>query len=155
MQLTCFTSVANVLIARGGWLVDAATGGEFAFDLGPLSERDPTDDIHPHGILVRVVVAQGRDAAPEGLLAGFVGAEDTTLTLYDGSAFPGDRDGGYVKVAGEWIRYGQLDGDRLIGCKRGQRATKILEHAAGSVVNVGRTVEFVVPVLHAKDDWNG
>ena len=141
--------------ARGGWLVDAATGGEFAFDLGPLSERDPTDDIHPHGILVRVVVAQGREAAPEGLLAGFVGAEDTTLTLYDGSAFPGDRDGGYVKVAGEWIRYGQLDGDRLIGCKRGQRATKILEHDAGSVVNVGRTVEFVVPVLHAKDDWNG
>lgn len=141
--------------ARGGWLVDDATGGEFAFDLGPLSEDDPTDDIHPHGILVRVVVAQGRDATPEGLLARFVGAEDGTLYLYDGSAFPGDRDGGYVKVGGEWIRYARLDGDRLIGCKRGQRATKVEEHSAGSVVNVGRTVEFVVPVLHAKDDWNG
>jgi len=141
--------------ARGGWLVDRASGGEFAFDLGPLSEGDPTDDIHPHGILVRVVVAQDRESTPEGLLAGYVGVDDTTLTLYDGSAFPGNRDGGYVKLAGEWIRYAELDGDRLVGCKRGQRATKILEHETGTVVNVGRTIEFVVPVLHAKDDWNG
>ena len=141
--------------ARGGWLVDADVGGEFAFDLGPLSEDDPTDDIHPHAILARVVVAQGREATPEGILADAVGAEDTSLPLYDGSAFPGDPDGGFVKIGGEWIRYGSLDGDRLIGCKRGQRATKILEHGAGAVVNVGRTVEFVVPVLHAKDDWNG
>ena len=141
--------------ARGGWLVDASQGGEFAFDLGPLSEADPTDDIHPHAILCRVVVAQDRDAAPEGLLARFVGADDTTLYLYDGAGFPGAGDGGYVKLGGEWIRYASLEGDRLLGCKRGQRATKILEHAAGTVVNVGRTVEFVVPVLHAKDDWNG
>jgi len=141
--------------ARGGWLVDASTGGEFAFDLGALSEDDPTDDIHPHAILCRVVVAQDRESAPEGLLARFVGAEDTSLNLYDGASFPGRRDGGFVKLGGEWIRYASLDGDRLIGCKRGQRATKILEHPAGTVVNVGRTVEFVVPVLHAKDDWNG
>lgn len=141
--------------ARGGWLVDASTGGEFAFDLGALSEDDPTDDIHPHAILCRVVVAQDRESAPEGLLARFVGAEDTSLYLYDGASFPGRRDGGFVKLGGEWIRYASLDGDRLIGCKRGQRATKILEHPAGTVVNVGRTVEFVVPVLHAKDDWNG
>jgi prepilin-type N-terminal cleavage/methylation domain-containing protein len=113
------------------------------------------DDIHPHAILCRVVVAQDRDAAPEGLLARFLGADDTTLYLYDGAGFPGARDGGYVKLGGEWIRYASLEGDRLLGCKRGQRATKILEHATGTVVNVGRTVEFVVPVLHAKDDWNG
>ena len=141
--------------ARGGWLVDAASGGEFAFDVGPWSERDPTDDIHPHAILVRVVVAQDREATPEGLLANFLGKEDTALTLYDGTAFPGNRDGGYVKIGGEWLRYTELDGDRLIGLKRGQRATMIEEHATGSVVHVGRTVEFVVPVLHAKDDWNG
>ena len=141
--------------ARGGWLVDAASGGEIAFDLGPISETDPTDDIHPHAVLVRVVVAQDAGATPEGLLAGYVGEEDTSLSLYDGTAFPGARDGGYVKVAGEWIRYARLDGDRLIGCKRGQRGTKILEHPAGTIVHVGRTVEFVVPVLHAKDDFNG
>ena len=141
--------------ARGGWLVDRSAGGVFALDLGPLSEDDPTDDIHPHAILVRVVVAQDRDATPEGLLARSVGSEDGTLPLYDGAAFPGRRSGGYVKVGGEWIRYAKLDGDRLIGCKRGQRATKIQEHDQGAIVNVGRTVEFVVPVLHAKDDWNG
>lgn len=141
--------------ARGGWLVDRQSGGEFAFDLGPASEDDPTDDIHPHGILVRVVVAQDRDASPEGVLASFLGAEDTSIYLYDGTSFPGNPDGGYVMLGAEWIRYAELDGDRLVGCKRGQRATKILEHQAGTVVNVGRTVEFVVPVLHAKDDWNG
>jgi|GEM_PF-3769629 len=141
--------------ARGGWLVDRAAGGVFALDLGPLSENDPTDDVHPHAILVRVVVAQDRGATPEGLLARSVGVEDSTLSLYDGAAFPGRRSGGYVKVGGEWIRYAKLDGDRLIGCKRGQRATKIQEHGQGAIVNVGRTVEFVVPVLHAKDDWNG
>jgi hypothetical protein len=135
--------------------VDAASGGEFAFDLGAISEDDPTDDIHPHAVLVRVVVAQDAGATPEGLLADFLGQEDTSVRLYDGAAFPGARDGGYVKVGGEWIRYAKLDGDRLIGCKRGQRATKILEHQPGSVLHVGRTVEFVVPVLHAKDDFNG
>lgn len=141
--------------ARGGWLIDRQSGGEFAFDIGRISEDDPTDDIHPHAILARVVVAQGRDATPEGLLASYLGSEDTSIYLYDGTSFPGDPDGGYVKLGGEWIRYAELDGDRLIGCKRGQRATKILEHEAGTVVNVGRTIEFVVPVLHAKDDWNG
>ena len=141
--------------ARGGWLVDEFSGGEFPFDLGPLSENDGSDDIHPHAIMVRCVVAQPADAAPEGVLAGFVGSGDQSLTLYDGSVFPGSRDGGFVKVGGEWMRYGQVDGDRLIGLRRGQRGTKAIDHDPGSRVHVGRTIEFVVPILHAKDDWNG
>ena len=48
-----------------------------------------------------------------------------------------------------------LDGDRLIGLQRGERATKAIDHESGTQVHVGRTIEFVVPILHAKDDWNG
>ena len=141
--------------ARGGWLVDTFSGGEFAFDLGPMSEDDGSDDIHPHAVMVRCVVAQPSDATPEGLLSGFLGSDDQTLRLYDGTTFPGSRDGGFVKIGGEWLRYGEVDGDRLMGLRRGQRGTKATAHDAGSQVHVGRTIEFVVPILHAKDDWNG
>jgi hypothetical protein len=141
--------------ARGGWLVDRFSGGEFALDRGPISEHDTTDDVQPHAILVRCVTAQPPDAAPEGLLGAELMAGDTALLLLDGSRFPGSADGGWVKVAGEWMGYDALDGDRLIGLRRGQRATKPLDHTAGTRVHVGRTVEFVVPILHQKDDWNG
>ena len=140
---------------RGGWLVDEATGGEWAFDRGPDSLRDPTDDIHPHAIRVVCVVAQPRDLAPEGLLANGMGQDDLSLTLLDGERFPGPIDGGWVKVRGEWMHYAERVGDRLSGLRRGQRSTKVIEHPPGVRVHVGRTVEFVIPVAHAKDDWNG
>ncbi|MCA8967490.1 MAG: hypothetical protein KDC48_21595, partial [Planctomycetes bacterium] len=140
--------------ARAGWLVHRDSGGEFRFDRGPASAVDTSDDIHPHAILVRCVVAQKGDAAAEGLLAEPMGADDTSLVLYNGARFPGPTDGGYVKIDGEWLRYGELDGDWLRGLQRGARHTKPIEHAAGRRVHVGRTIEFVIPVLHAKDDWN-
>lgn len=141
--------------ARGGWLVDAAQGGTFAYDRGPTSLADPTDDIQPHAILVRCVVAQPGDSAPEGLLDTDLGAGDTGLRLLDGERFPGATDGGWLKLRGEWLRYGSRDGDVLRGLQRGQRGTKARDHVAGTRVHVGRTVEFVVPVAHARDDWNG
>jgi len=141
--------------ARGGWLDLRLNGGEWAFDVGPWSEHEVYDDIHPHAILVRVVVAQSEEFAPEGLLAGAIGDEATTCTLYDGLSFPGDADGGWCKLDGEWLRYAERDGDVLRGLQRGQRGTRAAPHEAGTRVHVGRTVEFVVPVLHGKDDWNG
>lgn len=141
--------------ARGGWLVDDASGGEFPLDRGGASANDPRDDVHPHAILVRCVVAQPAEFAPEGLLAEGLGADESTLLLYDGDRFPGAADGGWVKIRGEWIAYAERVGDELRGLRRGQRATKPLDHPAGTRVHVGRTVEFVVPIPHAKDDWNG
>jgi prepilin-type N-terminal cleavage/methylation domain-containing protein len=140
--------------ARGGWLVDMASGGVFPFDRGAPSAADPRDDVHPDALLVRCVVAQPADYAPEGLLAAPLEAADTTLRLYDGDRFPG-RDSGYLKIRGEWIGYSERQGDRLLGLRRGQRLTKPLDHPAGSRVHVGRSVEFVVPMPHGKDDWNG
>jgi prepilin-type N-terminal cleavage/methylation domain-containing protein len=149
LALRCWDS------ARGGWLVDAAAGGQFPLDRGPASAGDARDDVHPHAILCRVVVAQPADFAPEGLLAADLAADDTTLRLYDGSRFPGAADGGWVKIRTEWISYAERSGDELRGLRRGLRGSTAKDHPAGARTHVGRTVEFVAPVLHAKDDWNG
>ncbi|MFN6194910.1 MAG: type II secretion system protein [Planctomycetota bacterium] len=141
--------------ARGGWLVAAAAGGAFPLDRGPASAADARDDVHPHAILCRIVVAQPADFAAEGLLAADLDADDTTLRLYDGARFPGATDGGWVKIRTEWIGYAERSGDELRGLRRGARGSSPKDHAAGARVHVGRSVEFVVPVLHAKDDWNG
>ena len=141
--------------ARGGWLTDQLAGGSFPLDRGPQSLLDPRDDVQPHAILCRCVVAQPLDAAPEGLLSAPMDVDDTTLTLYEGNRFPGPADGGFFKVRGEWIGYASRDGDRLLGLRRGMRDTKISDHPQGTRVHVGRTVEFVIPLAHAKDDWNG
>lgn len=141
--------------ARGGLLTHEEMGGVFALDRGPQSLRDPNDDVHPHAILVRCVVAQPTSYAPEGLLGAPIGADDERLELVDGDQFPGSDRGGWVKVDGEWMRYDRRTGDVLYGLVRGQRRTKAIEHSAGVRVHIGRTLEFVVPLAHAKDDWNG
>ena len=140
---------------RGGLLVDAQFGGKFALDRGIPSLGDTTDDVQPHAILVRCIVAQPADLAAEGLLAAELGVNETTLHLVEGSRFPGAADGGLVKIGGEWMHYDERLGDELRGLRRGQRNTKAINHAAGVRVHVGHTIEFVVPVAHAKDDWNG
>lgn len=141
--------------ARGGLLVDAALGGEFAFDRGLASLTDPADDIHPHAIRVYCVVAMPSDLPAEGLLAGPIGPDDEGLRLVNPDRFPGGEDGGYVKVRGEWIRYNRIEGDRLTGLRRGVRWTKATAHPAGVRVHVGREVDFAIPIPHRKDDWNG
>jgi prepilin-type N-terminal cleavage/methylation domain-containing protein len=141
--------------ARGGWLVDAAAGGSFPLDRGPASAADARDDVHPHALLCRIVVAQPAEYAPEGLLAADLAVDDTVLRLYDGDRFPGPVDGGWVKIRTEWIAYAERSGDELRGLRRGLRSTSAKDHVSGARVHVGRSVEFVVPVLHAKDDWNG
>lgn len=141
--------------ARGGLLVDAQSGGQWALDRGPASLRDPNDDIHPHAIHVFVVVAQPGELAAEGLLAGSIEADDDVAVLVQGDRFPGPATAGWIKLRGEWMQYSERSGDRLLGLRRGQRATKALSHPYGTRVHVGRTVEFLVPLPHAKDDWNG
>lgn len=140
--------------ARGGWLVDEALGGVFPLDRGSGSAADPRDDVHPHAILVRAVAASPPGFPPEGLLAEPLAADETALVLYDGTRFPGPDADGFVKVRGEWVGYAARDGDVLRGLRRGARSTKPLDHPAGTRVHVGRTVEFVLPVAHRKDDWN-
>lgn len=141
--------------ARGGWLVDAASGGEFTLDRGPQSADDPRDDVQPHAVLVRCVVAQPAGSPPEGLLDEELASDDTRIQLYDGERFPGPESNGMVKIGTEWIAYAERDGDTLLGLRRGQRGTTAQNHGRGVRVQVGRSVEFVIPVPHGRDDWNG
>ena len=141
--------------ARAGWLSDTAVPPVFSLDRGPQSLENPTDDVHPHAIRVTVVVARDERQTPEGLLARSLESDGQSLMLLNGERFPGATDGGYVKVEGEWIRYAERRGDELTVVQRGQRGTRPASHDSGSRCRVGRTVEFTVPVAHAKDDWNG
>ena len=141
--------------ARAGWLQDEAFGPVFALDRGPESAFDPTDDVFPHALRVLLVVADDEKQAAAGLLADDLQVEDRSLRLVAGDRFPGALDGGFVKVGGEWIRYGARDGDWLTGLQRGVRGTKARSHQASARVRTGRTAEFTIPLAHGKDDWNG
>jgi hypothetical protein len=141
--------------ARAGWLSDAALGPVFRLDRGPQSLDDPTDDVHPRALRVTLVVGQDERRRKEGLLDGAIDADSRTLRLVDGETFPGDAGGGWVKVEGEWVRYGSRVGDELRALQRGQRGTRAASHGGGAVLRVGRTVQFTIALPHGKDDWNG
>jgi hypothetical protein len=141
--------------ARGGLLVDAQNGGVFDFDRGEASLHQGLDDIQPHAILVRCVVAEPAGRPAEGLLSAVLERDGQALELVMGDRFPGPVDGGWAKVGREWLRYDSRSGDALVGLRRGLRGTRPMEHPAGTRVHVGRLVEFVVPLAHAKDDWHG
>ncbi|MBL8725779.1 MAG: hypothetical protein JNK49_17175 [Planctomycetes bacterium] len=141
--------------ARGGVLVDAQNGGVFELDRGEASLQQAHDDIHPHAILVRCVVAEPAGRPAEGLLAATLERDGQSLTLVLGERFPGSTEGGWAKVGREWLRYEGRSGDTLFGLRRGLRGTRALEHVPGTRVHIGREVEFVIPLAHAKDDWHG
>ena len=100
-------------------------------------------------------MASPRGQPAEGLLARSLGPDERTLVLVNGDHWPGPLEGGWIKVRGEWMHYDELSGDRMTGLQRGGRRTKAREHPAGVRAHFGKTVEFVIPVAHAKDDWNG
>ena len=78
-----------------------------------------------------------------------------TIELQNVDRFTGpDRDG-WIKIGPEWMRYAELSGSELRGLRRGERGTQPRRHQRGSVLRLGRTVEFVVPFAGAKEDWNG
>ena len=140
--------------ARAGWIGGADDDAGFPYELGEWSEKDPSDDIHPHALRVTLVVAADESGPREGLLAAELGAEDRSLLLVSGDRFPGPDEDGYCKVGGEWVRYQERSGDRLVGLSRGQRGTARTRHDPSTIVRVGRTVQFVVPLPHARDDWD-
>lgn len=140
--------------ARGGWLLDPVDGPVFSLDKGPHSLADPTDDVHPRALRVTLVVAADGLGPREGLLAYPLEPRERVLELVNGERFPGPEDGGFAKVGGEWVRYGERRGDQLRGLQRGERGTHALAHPGGTAVRFGRTVEFTVPLPHARSDWN-
>jgi hypothetical protein len=141
--------------ARAGWLADPAFGPVWRFDRDETSLDQPADDVHPRAMRVTLVVAAEEGRPKDGILQQPIEADTTVIELVNGERFPGATDGGWCKVEGEWVRYAERVGDELRGCRRGQRGTRPMPHAASSVIRVGRTVQFTIAFPHAKDDWNG
>ncbi|MEZ5962744.1 MAG: prepilin-type N-terminal cleavage/methylation domain-containing protein [Planctomycetota bacterium] len=140
--------------ARGGWFGESNDPREmFALDVGPQSLDDPTDDVFPRWVKITLVVAA--PVGSEAILAGELRAGDRNVDVIDESLLPDPKDMPFVKIGREWVRVGTLGGRSLRGLVRGQRGTKPLDHAAGTRVRVGRTVELFVRVAHGKDSWNG
>lgn len=140
--------------ARAGWLGDG-DGPHFRLDRGPASLLDATDDVFPHAVHVLLVVGQDPRLAADGLLARDLALDDQALQLVNVDRFDGPADGGYVKVGPEWIHYDRVDGDELRGLQRGCRGSTAGVRPQGTGVRLGRTVEFTLPLLYGKDDWNG
>lgn len=141
--------------ARAGWHTDAALGPVFRLDRGPESLTDATDDVFPRALRVTLVVAQDARQAPEGILAEELTTDAASLRLVSTDRFPGAEDGGFVKVGREWIRYTGIEGNTLQGLQRAQRGTVRASHAQGTILRVGRTVEFTLPLAIGRDDFNG
>lgn len=142
--------------ARVGWSLDQTEAARrFRFDKGPESARDSTDDVFPHFVEVTMVVGRSPQDRPEGMLAEPLAAGARRAILSRGETFPEEVRDNTIKIGSEWVRYSTRDGDELLGLRRGLRGTASQSHEAGTGVRVGRTVVLVIPVPHAKDDWNG
>lgn len=141
--------------ARGGWLGDPSFPPVFRLDRGPESLADPTDDVHPHAVRVLLVLGDDGGRPLDGLLADTLDVDAQVAVLVNGERFPGPTDGGWAKIEREWVHYAERVGDELRGLRRGQRGSRAAAHPGSAAVRVGRTVEFTVPMPHAKDDWNG
>lgn len=140
--------------ARAGLFAESNDPREmFTLDVGPASLVDLTDDVFPRWIRITLVVAS--PVGSEAILAGELRASDRGVDVIDESLLPNPKDTPMVKVGREWLRVGTLDGRALRGLVRGQRGTKAVDHAAGTRVRVGRTIELFVRVAHGKDCWNG
>jgi prepilin-type N-terminal cleavage/methylation domain-containing protein len=156
-QATTSWATADLVFdsARAGWIGGEQDAPQFALDRGPESLNDTTDDVYPRA--VQVVLVIGRDARfpPEGILADRISSTDQSLHLINPDRFPGALDGGFVKLGAEWLHYGELRDGELRSLQRGQRHTVPARHEAGVPVRVGRTLEFTVPLPHARENWNG
>lgn len=140
--------------ARAGWLEDAGSAWPFTLDLGPLSLRDPVDDIWPRRLRLVMVVGRNPSEPAEARLAAPLGANDTEARLISDDSI-GIEDGDFVKIGGEWVRVGRVRGARLEALRRAQRGTRKRDHEFGVGVRVGRTVVVDMALPFGKDSWNG
>lgn len=95
--------------------------------------------VPPRVRLVVTTIPLSGPAAQTSLRAA-AAADDTTLAVNGTRGFIlGDRERQVVKIGDEWIRYGALGDDRLLGCTRGVRGTLPAAHGKGAAVTAGET----------------
>ena len=75
----------------------------------------------------------GQENISSALLAGDIGATDTTITL---SSTNGLASSGFIKIDSETISYPNINGNQLINCARGQNGTTAASHTTGAAITV-------------------
>lgn len=75
----------------------------------------------------------GQENLTDKLLAGDIGASDTTITL---SSTNGLASSGFIKIGNETISYPNINGNQLINCARGQNNTTAAAHLTGAAITV-------------------
>lgn len=75
----------------------------------------------------------GQENLTDKLLAGDIGASDTTITL---SSTNGLASSGFIKIGNETISYPNINGNQLINCARGQNNTIATGHLTGAAITV-------------------
>jgi prepilin-type N-terminal cleavage/methylation domain-containing protein len=122
----------------------------FTTFLDAASRAEPKDDTLPARVKVILVIKEADAAQSSTALRGAFD-RGNELRVYD----PGRLEAktGFVYVEGEWIEYDDVTGDRVHVKSRGARNTRAVPHADGSVVDVGRTFEAVIPLPAAREDW--
>lgn len=141
--------------ARAGTFPSDHTVLGFTLDLDPSSLADPLDDVMPSAVEARIVVDQGPGLAYTAFLANKVDAKSVDLRVEYPERLPLPEDQPYLKIGGEWIHYSGIDGSRLIGVRRGMRFTKPRQHEGGARVHAGKEVSIRVPIVVAREYWNG
>jgi len=118
------------------------------------SVEDPTDDTYPRRMRVTLVVEELGRNARTGNVMGDLAPDAAVIDVGDAAFIPAtDTKERFVKIGAEWIRFEQVQGNRLTGCKRGVRGTVAESHPHGTRVHYGRTVVREVDVPTFRDAY--
>lgn len=140
-----------------GILPKERSEGPHAFRLarGAASLNDPSDDVFPVRILVKVVVAAGKNNGLGARLRTNLDEMGKRIAVDVPGFFDewkyGER---YVRIDSEWIRFSRVDRGDLIAVERGARNTIPSPHKKGSAVLVGRAFEAQVEIPAGREYWN-
>jgi prepilin-type N-terminal cleavage/methylation domain-containing protein len=129
------------------------TMNRFPLAVGRSSLGDNGDDVFPRRVLITLVVERDEDEALDVRLVEELAPNARRLRLSPARAIDPNARHKFVKIGGEWLRYGDVRGDELT-VERGQRGTDPGSHRVGSRVRIGTTFERTVDLPVFREDWN-
>lgn len=117
------------------------------------SRYDPRDDILPSMVRVTIVLGQAAAAKTSTYLTKTVDAKDKELRVQDPAVL--DDQGGLLYIDGEWIKYDEVRGDKVIVADggRGARWTLPKKHDGSKPVQVGQTFTAIFDIPAYREDW--
>lgn len=123
----------------------------------------PADDVFPEMVEITLVVENDSKRTTKTWLRAKTTESSIHLRVESTRGFPDvpaayKGKGGphnYIKIGGEWMKYGEKTKRDFIIAKRGVRGTTRSSHARQSEVHVGRTFIIRTYIPAYKEDWSG